>query len=80
MLACLLNLQIDIVHTSVYNKAIETKTKEIDKMKIFKPMPIEQAKELYQKLCGEFKKTNSSIIKMAADDIFFFTNGLTKDY
>lgn len=49
-------------------------------MKIFQPMPLDQAKELYQKLCDEFKKTNSRIIRIAIDDILFFTNGLTKDY
>lgn len=49
-------------------------------MKIFQPMLLEQAKELYQKLCGEFKKTNSRIIRIAIDDILFFTNDLTEDY
>ena len=49
-------------------------------MKIFEPMNLEQAKELYQKLCSEFKKTNNRIIRIAIDDILFFTNGLTKDY
>lgn len=49
-------------------------------MKIFQPMSLEQAMELYQNLCDEFKKTNSRIIRIAIDDIFFFTNGLTEDY
>ena len=49
-------------------------------MKIFEPMTLEQAKKLYKELCEEFKKTNSHIIKIATDDIFFFTNGLTEDY
>lgn len=49
-------------------------------MKIFKPMSLEQARELYQNLCDEFKKTNNCIIRIAIDDILFFTNGLTEDY
>lgn len=49
-------------------------------MKIFKPMSIEQAKELYQNLCDESKKTNSRIIRIAIDDIFFLTHDLTEDY
>lgn len=49
-------------------------------MKIFQPMPLNQAKELYQNLCDELKKTNSRIIRIAIDDILFFTNGLTEDY
>lgn len=49
-------------------------------MKIFQPMSIEQARGLYQNLCDEFKKTNSRIIRIAIDDILFFTNDLTEDY
>lgn len=49
-------------------------------MKIFEPMNLEQAKELYQKLCSEFKKTNNCIIRIVIDDILFFTNDLTEDY
>ena len=49
-------------------------------MKLFKPMTLEQAKKLYKELCDEFKKTNSRIIRIAIDDILFFTHDLTEDY
>jgi hypothetical protein len=49
-------------------------------MKLFKPMPIEEAKEFYEKLKEESKKTSSTILKIAMDDIWFFTDGLQKDY
>lgn len=49
-------------------------------MKLFKPMSLEQAKKLYKELCDEFKKTNSCIIRIAIDDILFFTHDLTEDY
>lgn len=49
-------------------------------MKIFNPMSLEEAKELYEKLKLESKKSNSRILKIAMDDIWFFTDGLTKNY
>lgn len=49
-------------------------------MKIFKPMSLEESKEFYEKLKLESKKSNSSILKIAMDDIWFFTDGLKKDY
>ena len=49
-------------------------------MKIFKPMSLEEAKEFYEKLKEESKKTPSTILKIAMDNIWFFTDGLQKDY
>ena len=49
-------------------------------MKLFKPMALEQAKKLYKELFDEFKKINSRIIRIAIDDILFFTHDLTEDY
>ena len=49
-------------------------------MKIFKPMSLEESKEFYEKLKLESKKSNSSILKIAMDDIWFFTDGFKKDY
>ena len=44
---------------------------------IFKPMPLEEAKELYEKTKAE---PPSALASIALDDIWFFTEGLTKDY
>lgn len=44
---------------------------------IFKPMPLTKAKEFYEKLKAE---QPSTIVKIAMDDIWFFTDGLQKDY
>ena len=44
---------------------------------IFKYMPLEEAKEFYEKLKGE---APSALVKLAMDDIYFFTDGLTKSY
>lgn len=49
-------------------------------MKIFKPMSLKEAKEFYNKLKEESKKTPSTILKIAMDDIWFFTDGLQKNY
>lgn len=44
---------------------------------IFKPMPLIEAKDFYARLKAE---TPSSLVKIAMDDIWFFTDKLTKDY
>ena len=44
---------------------------------IFKPMPLEEAKELYDKLKVE---PPSTLVKIAMEDIWFFTDGLKKNY
>ena len=44
---------------------------------IFKHMRLKEATELYVKLKQE---APSAIVKIAMDDIWFFTNGLKKDY
>lgn len=44
---------------------------------IFKPMPLVEVKEFYEKLKAE---APSTIVKIAMDDIWFFTDGLQKDY
>lgn len=44
---------------------------------IFKHMSLEEAKELYEKLKEEESNT---LVKIAMDDIWFFTDGLQKDY
>lgn len=49
-------------------------------MKIFKPMSLEEAKEFYEKLKTESKNAPNSLLKIAMDDIWFFTDGLTKNY
>lgn len=49
-------------------------------MKIFKPMSLEEAKEFYEKLKEESKNNPSIILKISMDDIWFFTDGLQKDY
>jgi hypothetical protein len=57
-------------------------------MKIFKPMPLDEAKEFYEKLKEESNRLKEegkpprdyTILKIAMDDIWFFTDGLQKDY
>ena len=49
-------------------------------MKIFKSMSLEEAKEFYNKLKQESKETPSTILKIAMEDIWFFTDGLQRDY
>ena len=46
-------------------------------MRIFKPMSLEEAKEFYEKLK---KEAPSAFVKIAMDDIWFFTDGLKRDY
>ena len=48
-----------------------------EKTMIFKPMPLAEVKELYEKLKAE---APSTIVKIAMEDIWFFTDGLQKDY
>ena len=55
---------------------------------LFKSMPVDEAKELYKKFneeCDRLKKEGKQprdymLLKIAIDDIYFFTNGLQKDY
>lgn len=47
---------------------------------IFKRMSLEQAKEFYRELKEVCKSSENSLMKIAMDDIWFFTDGLTKDY
>ena len=44
---------------------------------IFKHMSLEEAKEFYKKLK---KEAPSALVKIAMDDIWFFTDGLKRDY
>lgn len=44
---------------------------------VFEHMSLEEAKELYEKLKNE---APSALIKIAMEDIWFFTDGLTKSY
>lgn len=44
---------------------------------IFKHMSLEEAKEFYDKLKEE---APSALVKIAMEDIWFFTDGLKKDY
>lgn len=44
---------------------------------IFEPMTLTEAKEFYERLKSE---KPSSLVKIAMEDIWFFTNGLQKDY
>lgn len=45
---------------------------------IFKPMTLAEAKEFYEHLKVESK--SNPVLAIAMDDIWFFTDGLTKDY
>ena len=55
---------------------------------LFKSMPLDEAKEFYKKLneeCDKLKKEGKqpcdyTLLRIAMDDIYFFTNGLQKDY
>lgn len=57
-------------------------------MKIFRSMPLEEAKEFYKRLneeCDRLKKEGKqpcayTILRNAIDDIWLFTDGLQKDY
>ena len=57
-------------------------------MKIFKPMSLKEAKEFYERLneeCNRLKAEGEppctyTILRIAIDDIWFFTDGLQKDY
>ena len=51
-----------------------------DYMKIFKPMPLEEAKKFYEMLKAENKAKPSTLLRIAMNDIWFFTDELTKDY
>lgn len=44
---------------------------------IFKPMSLAESKEMYEKLKAE---PPNALVKIAMEDIWFFTNGLMKDY
>lgn len=49
-------------------------------MMLLKPMPLEEAKEFYERLKEESKRSKDSILGILMDDIWFFTEGLQKDY
>ena len=54
-------------------------------MKMFQNMTLSQAKTFYAKILAEKQKLDlvkqdSTILKMALDDIYKYTNGLTKNY
>lgn len=44
---------------------------------IFKPMTLAEAEEMYEKLKAE---PPSTLVKIAMEDVWFFTNGLKKNY
>ena len=44
---------------------------------IFKPMALAEAKEMYEKLKAE---PPSTLVKIAMEEIWFFTDGLNKNY
>ena len=44
---------------------------------IFKHMSLEEAKEFYEKLN---KEAPSALVKIAMEDIWFFTDGLKRNY
>lgn len=44
---------------------------------IFKPMSLAEAKEFYEKLKAE---PPSTMVKIAMEEIWFFTDGLKKNY
>ena len=47
---------------------------------IFAHMSLKEAKEFYERLKAESNEDPSTILKIAMDDIWFFTDGLQKDY
>lgn len=47
---------------------------------IFKYMTLKEAKEFYEQLKEENKENPSTILKITMEDIWFFTDGLQKDY
>jgi hypothetical protein len=47
---------------------------------IFAHMSLKEAKEFYEELKEESKENPSTILKIAMEDIWFFTDGLQKDY
>lgn len=54
-------------------------------MKIFKDMSLDEAKDLYEKLQAEKERLvnqlkDVSFLKMALDNICFYTDGFRKDY
>lgn len=49
-------------------------------MKIFKTMSLEEAKEFYEILKAENKARPNTLLRIAMNDIRFFTDELTKDY
>lgn len=54
-------------------------------MKIFKNMPLNEAKDFYNKLKAEkdrlvIEHKDISFLKIALENIDFFTDGLRKDY
>lgn len=54
-------------------------------MKIFKDMPLNEAKDFYGKLEAEkirliSENKDFSFIKIALENIYFFTDGLRQDY
>ena len=51
-----------------------------DYMKIFKPMSLEEAKEFYEILKAENKARPNTLLRIAMNDIWFFTDELTKNY
>lgn len=44
---------------------------------ILKDMPLDEARDMYNRLKNEKPCT---IVRIVMDDIWFFTDGLTKDY
>ena len=49
-------------------------------MRIFRSMSLQEAKEWYSELKEVSKEHPGRLISIAMDDIWFFTDGLTKDY
>ena len=49
-------------------------------MKLFKSMSLEEAKEFYKMLKVENKARPNTLWQIAMNDIWFFTDELTKDY
>jgi hypothetical protein len=43
-------------------------------------MSLKEAKELYEQLKEEGENNPSTILKIAMEDIWFFTDGLQKEY
>ena len=66
-----------ITQQNDYNRGWAKSPLQKEEIMIFKPMTLTEAKQMYEKLKAEPPNT---LVKIAMEEIWFFTNGLTKNY